>query len=270
MSRAPSAGGNQPLRGTGLDDGVPYLPGALRVDVDLEAVLAGVPGARDALAIRIRHPGQRHAGGEERAQLPQPGAAVVHARQRLKHVGGARALDGDEREPVADVVDLDVAAGVLAASRRRPSPAVDALTTTMKWLSRPPRMTMTSSTMPPRSLHITEYRSWLGTSLVTSLVTSRWTKSAAPGPLTVTSPMWLTSKIPGALAHGDVLIANPAVLQRHVVAGEIDHPGPGGDVTVVEWGVTAHQACECTGSVPPRWKPSPAHAVPTRRKRRAG
>ncbi len=73
----------------------------------------------------------------------------------------------------------------------------------------------------------------------------RWRAAAAaaprrPGPDVSTSPMWLTSKMPGALAHRHVLLADAGVLHRHLPARERHELRAGGDVAVVQ-----RRALEC-------------------------
>ena len=53
--------------------------------------------------------------------------------------------------------------------------------------------------MPPVSWHIAAYIALPGTSLEASLVTRCCTNAKACGPVTSTSPMWLTSNTPAAV-----------------------------------------------------------------------
>ena len=126
----------------------PRAARALRVDVDLEAVLARVPGARDALDTCVGDAREREAGREERRELAQRRRALVHARQRLDDVDGPWALDAiSASASLMSVISTSPSACsvIHATSFSR----VDALTTMTKWLPSADLMTMTSSTMPP-------------------------------------------------------------------------------------------------------------------------
>ncbi|TPW18942.1 MAG: hypothetical protein FD126_3179 [Elusimicrobia bacterium] len=75
---------------------------------------------------------------------------------------------------------------------------VEALTT-MNQRSGPKQETMTSSTMPPRSLSMWEYIAWPGLRRAASLELTFWTKASASLPVTQTCPIWDTSKSPQAV-----------------------------------------------------------------------
>ena len=188
VSRAPRPHGISVGRPAGLENRLPDPVGRLRRNEDLEAVLAGVAGARD--------------GGADVGDLAVGEPVVLHARQidagqRLQHLERRRALHREQRvaragvdgDGVAGRLDVlgdpgvvlrDVAGvddeqevlrarGGRRAGRRRTCPAASA----------------GRSTAPARPA-----------SFEASLDEMRWTAASASLPAISISPMWLTSNSP--------------------------------------------------------------------------
>ena len=108
----------------GLEDGVPQLAGAVGVDQQLVAVLAGVAGAADG-----------HLGGAVRAGAGHERHVGQLARQpeQLQHLQRARSLHGEDGDLGVPVGDGDARPARRRPSRRSTSAALAALGTSSTW-----------------------------------------------------------------------------------------------------------------------------------------
>ena len=234
-------GGDEPAVAPGVEQRVPELAAAVGVDVDLHPVLAGVPGARD------------HRRGGVDARDPCSGAPegtqVTHLRlaERGDDVDGTGTLHRDERDPVADVGQLGVGeqVGAHPGDVLLPGGRVDDDEEAILWRGTPPfplEAAIDDDVVDdPAGLgahHPVERapRTQPGDVVGDQALDRGLGAGAGEQHLAHVGDV----EDAGAAADGEVLVADPRVLERHLVTAELDHPRPEGDVAVPEGSAPGH------------------------------